>query len=266
MTYSYTQISQYLSCPRRYRHRYLDGWIEKDSRASMLFGRAFEKALAAFFLRQDPGQTLLKEWSAFRELHLDYGNSDSWERMFQRGVTLLERFAQDGRVRIRRPRQNLQIKWTRRLSGGNDFVAYIDAIGELDGRRAVIDWKTTSARYPESPDGLLGLDSQLACYSWVTGEPEVAFVVFVRKHFPEIQYLRTTITDQQRQEFGILVENTIRRIASGEFLPHSGIRFPQNGCLSCPYLGLCLGNQTLIDAKIMRRPGEDLAWLDELHY
>ena len=25
MTYSYTQISQYLSCPRRYRHRYLDG-------------------------------------------------------------------------------------------------------------------------------------------------------------------------------------------------------------------------------------------------
>ena len=33
MTYSYTQISQYLSCPRRYRHRYLDGWQEKDTRA-----------------------------------------------------------------------------------------------------------------------------------------------------------------------------------------------------------------------------------------
>ena len=41
MTYSYTQISQYLSCPRRYRHRYLDGWQEKDTRAAMLFGRAF---------------------------------------------------------------------------------------------------------------------------------------------------------------------------------------------------------------------------------
>src|SRR4029077_14462648 len=26
-----TQISQYLSCPRRYRHRYLDGWREKDT-------------------------------------------------------------------------------------------------------------------------------------------------------------------------------------------------------------------------------------------
>ena len=30
MTYSYTQISQYLTCPRRYRHRYLDGWKEKE--------------------------------------------------------------------------------------------------------------------------------------------------------------------------------------------------------------------------------------------
>ena len=44
MIYSYTQISQYLSCPRRYKHRYLDGWKEKDTRAAMLFGRAFEQA------------------------------------------------------------------------------------------------------------------------------------------------------------------------------------------------------------------------------
>jgi hypothetical protein len=39
MTYSYTQISQYLTCPRRYRHRYIDGWKEEDTRAAMLFGR-----------------------------------------------------------------------------------------------------------------------------------------------------------------------------------------------------------------------------------
>ena len=51
MTYSYTQISQYLSCPRRYKHRYLDGWKETDTRAAMLFGRAFEQAIAAYFQR-----------------------------------------------------------------------------------------------------------------------------------------------------------------------------------------------------------------------
>ena len=35
MTYSYTQISQYLSCPRRYKHRYRDGWKETDTRAAI---------------------------------------------------------------------------------------------------------------------------------------------------------------------------------------------------------------------------------------
>ena len=48
MTYSFTQISQYLRCPRKYRYRYLDGWREKEDRGSMIFGRCFENALALF--------------------------------------------------------------------------------------------------------------------------------------------------------------------------------------------------------------------------
>ena len=46
MVYSYTQISQYLRCPRSYRYRYLDGWREKETRAAMVFGRCFENALS----------------------------------------------------------------------------------------------------------------------------------------------------------------------------------------------------------------------------
>ena len=63
MIYSYTQLSQYLACPRRYRYRYVEGWREKDTRAGMLFGRAFESALAAYFQRQDATEVLFKEWS-----------------------------------------------------------------------------------------------------------------------------------------------------------------------------------------------------------
>ena len=83
---------------------------------------------------------------------------------------MLERFAQDDRVRIRNPRRrNLQIKFSRPIGNGNEFVAYIDAIGQLDGERSVIDWKTTGARYPDQPEGLLALDPQLVCYSWING-------------------------------------------------------------------------------------------------
>ena len=78
----------------------------------------------------------------------------------------------------------------------------IDAIGELDGKRCLLEWKTTSSRYPEEPGGLLNLDPQLICYSWITSITDVAQIVFVRKRMVEIQYLRTTITDEQRHEFG----------------------------------------------------------------
>jgi hypothetical protein len=266
MTYSYTQISQYLTCPRRYRHRYLDGWQEKDTRAAMLFGRAFERAVAAYFLREDAAAVLYREWAGYQNQQLHYSKGDSWDRMLQQGIQLLDRFCQDDRIRIRQPRRNLQIKFTRKVSK-NDFVAYVDAIGNLDGTRCLIEWKTTSARYPEEPDGLLSLDPQLVCYSWMTGISEVAQVVFVRKRLVEVQYLRTTISDGQRNEFGHLVADTIGRTESAQFLPHSGIRFPQNPCSTCPYLGLCLGKQEMVHTRLVRRPGaENLGWLDELVY
>ncbi len=192
MTYSYTQISQYLTCPLRYRHRYLDGWKEKDTRAAMLFGRAFEQALGAYFRREDPGDVLFREWSAYKDQSLCFSNHDTWDRMLGQGIMLLTRFCQDDRVRIQHPRRNLQIKFNRSV-GGNEFVAYIDGIGTLDQTRCLLEWKTSSSRYPEKPEGLLALDPQLVCYSWMTGISEVAQVVFVRKRLVEVQYLRTTI-------------------------------------------------------------------------
>ena len=151
MTYSFTQISQYLSCPRRYRHRYLDGWREKDTRAAMLFGRAFEQALSAYFRREDSTAVLFGEWALHRDSPLQYSNGTTWDRMLQQGIQLIERFAQDDRVRVRQPRKNLQTKFTRSLPQGNDFVAYVDAIGRLDGVPCLLEWKTTSSRYPEEP-------------------------------------------------------------------------------------------------------------------
>jgi len=266
MTYSYTQISQYLSCPRRYRHRYLDGWKEKDRRAAMLFGRTFELALGAYFRHEDPGDVLFREWSAYKDQDLQFSHNDTWDRMLECGIMLLIRLCQEDRIHISQPHRDLQIKFQRQI-GKNEFVAYVDAIGELDGKLCLLEWKTSANRYCEEPEGLLALDPQLVCYSWMTGIADVAQVVFVRKRIVEIQYLRTRITEAQRQEFGRLVEGTIRRIESAEFLPHSGIRFPQNPCSSCPYVGLCLGRQEIIDVSLIRRPGaEDFGWLDELNY
>lgn len=265
MVYSYTQISRYLRCPRSYRYRYLDGWAEKGTKANMLFGRCFETALGAHFRGDDCTAVLFKEWGAYREASLDYANGDSWDKLVHQGVHLLEMFARDNRIRVPQPQKNLQLKMVRQLSNGSEFVGYIDAIGNLDGQRLLIDWKTTTSRYSEEPNGLLALDPQLICYSWLSGIPNVGLVVFVRKRLPEIQYLKASISQEQREEFGRLVTETVQQIEAGQFPPHSGIRFPMNGCTSCAHLGLCLGTQPLIDSKLLRQPGaSDLDWLDEL--
>jgi hypothetical protein len=159
----------------------------------------------------------------------------------------------------------LQKKIVRKLRSGNEFVAYVDAIGQLDGTRRLLEWKTTSARYPDQPEGLTSLDLQLVCYSWITGIPDVAIVAFVRKRVPEIQYLLASISEEQRKEFGELVDATSRQIETAQFPAHPGIRFPQNGCVSCAHLGLCLGNESLSGNKLIRQPGAaDLDWIDVL--
>ena len=93
---------------------------------------------------------LHREWGAFRDTPFEYKKGETWDRLVHQGVHLLERFAQDNRIRIPQPQQNLQIKVVRELPNANQFVAYIDAIGELDGVRCLMDWKTTTSRYPEA--------------------------------------------------------------------------------------------------------------------
>ena len=84
--------------------------------------------------------------------------------------------------RSRQPRRNLQIKFNRPVAGKNDFVAYIDAIGKLDGTRCLTGVEDLLEPIPGRACRVCWrLDPQLVCYSWMTGISEVAQIVFVRK-------------------------------------------------------------------------------------
>jgi hypothetical protein len=264
MNFSYTQISRYLSCPKSYRYRYIEGWNEKQTRAQMAFGRAFEIALGAFFRREDSSAALYDAWHEEQKNLLLFGLRDSSNRMLQQGISLLNLFAQSDRVQIAQPRSNLQVKFAKTLENADEFIAYVDAIGTVDGRRCIIDWKTTSQRYSEEPRGLLSLDPQLICYSWMTGITDAALIVFVRKNLPEIQYLHTHISEEARSNYASLVKQTVASIKKWQFPAHSGVRFPSNPCTGCSFLGLCLGNPQIAEKGLVQEPGGDLGWLDEL--
>ncbi len=98
----------------------------------MVFGRCFENALVAYFRGEDCTAALFKEWTAHRDASFQYRKGESWDRMLHQGVHLLHRFAQDDRIKIPHPAENTQIKLTKTLPNGNEFVSYIDAIGKLE--------------------------------------------------------------------------------------------------------------------------------------
>src|SRR5260370_42462381 len=100
----------------------------------------------------------------------------------------------------------------------------------------------------------------------MTGTDEVAQIVFAPKRLLEVQYLRATITEEQRQEWAALVGDTVPRIDSGVFRPHSGIRFQQNPCTTCPFNALCPHNANLIETALRRNAASDRGLFGEFVY
>jgi len=108
---------------RQYRYRYLDAWCEKEDKAAMIFGRCFESALSAYFAGEDSTARFYQEWRKYQDASLAYPKNDSWDRPYHQGIHLLERFTQDDRVRVARPKENLQVEVARSLQSGSQFLS-----------------------------------------------------------------------------------------------------------------------------------------------
>ena len=250
---SYTQLSAYLQCPLRYKYHYLDGWTEREDKASLVFGRIFQTVVEAQFLVPDSVRFFTEHWQPVRKLSLEYAPGDSWEKMLAQGQELLTRFQQDERVQIEDGRTDFQIKYRRVLPlSDRHFLAYLDAVGWVDGIHCLIEWKTSTQAYPDHFPRLLELDPQLVCYSWAAQKQEVCLVNFVRKKQPEIQYLHARVRQRQWRAFAQTLDLVVSEMEAGHFYPRSGIRYPNNQCLNCAYLGLCLRKKALVEEKLVK--------------
>ena len=176
MVYSYTQISQYLRCPRSYRYRYLDGWRKKKTRGLWLLAAVLRMLSELTSGKRTVRGAFQGMGGAIRDAPFE------WEKGADLGSVGASGSPSAAEIRAGRSGSHPQVRSIISRSNffqtlpGSDFVAYIDAIGAVDGMRCLIDWKTTTSRYPEGPEGLLSLYPQLICYSWITGIPEGAWL------------------------------------------------------------------------------------------
>ena len=194
MTYSYTQIAQYLRCPRSLPLSVSRRLAGEGQSGIPALRPCFEKALAAFFAGEDAPRYCSRNGAVYQEAQVEYSQGR------QLGADVPARSAA---ARTAGPRQPDPDRSTSAEHAGQAHPA---AFGRerlrglprcgrnSDGKPSLLEWKTTTARYPEEPEGLLALDPQLICYSWISGISDVAVVAFVRK-----THLRDSVSQDHDQ-------------------------------------------------------------------
>jgi hypothetical protein len=191
------------SCPKKYFWKRLQGWVEKDERAALSFGKAFESAIQFHHAQNFEQGTGINE---FRQIwvkekdnpEISYGEKEgSWGDLYKCGSELLALYE------IMRPRLPLdnavfQQKIVVPLFPGTEYdglehLSFLDIVAEPrwdhpllpkipengQPRKIICDIKSSSSRYFSDPR-LASLDRQLREYSWATGIETVCFLVGVK--------------------------------------------------------------------------------------
>ena len=70
-----------------------------------------------------------------------------------------------------------------------------------------------------------------------------------------IQYLKTSIDEEQRREFGQLVETAVEQIGPATFSRTAEFAFRKTDASAVPIWAFALGISRLMDSKLIRRAG-----------
>ncbi len=243
---SHSKIDKYLTCPEKYRLYYLEGWRPRFPPANLVFGQAVHQSLAKFFKEtSDPIQCFQRYWLDVKEVDLGFSNRQTWNILYERGQALLEKFVQEESQHITNIEASEEVF---ELSISNldlPFIGIIDLIAEVDGNRAVIDFKTSGTSYL---DYEANLSDQLTAYN--LARPDIsrcALCVLVKTKEPKIEWHITTRTGNQMSEYLSKVDYVAHEIELNHFYKRPG-----RWCSYCDFLPICLGNYKQIEDTLMQ--------------
>jgi putative RecB family exonuclease len=247
--FSYTRIQKYLTCPEQYRLHYVEKLRPKIESASLVFGSVMHLALAEYFRRSvDPVKTFLQDWDALKDVHLRFSKKESWARLRESGQGLLAKFMAEEAQKIT---QVFSVERVSTLGLSNlalPFVAIIDLVAEMDGKRTLVEFKTAISDFEHFEVALL---DQLTAYKLAEPEVEqIAICVFLKTKAPKIRWHRTDRNPQQVTEYLEKAELVTQQIAQGIFYKRIG-----KWCRQCDFLSLCLGNKT--QARALLTPSQN---------
>jgi len=228
---SASSIRDFLTCPFKGKLAHIDRLRLARQKAILVFGTAIHYSIQKYYeVSELPEGTFQNVWV---EDDYIYSNGDSYESLRDCGVDLLRKFP----VHPDTPKNPHSIEKMRycEVGGVVPFWSVIDFTGNQG--KLLLDWKTSSSKYPEHK---AKLDLQLTAYAYVLAVTErfpekVGFGVFIKKKDPEIQYLFAKRTKEDLREFEKLCEKVWNDVQDGYFP-----KIPGNHCSMCDYVPICL--------------------------
>ena len=188
---SSSSLDTYRLCRRKFKLSRIDGWRQKEKKASKEFGKCVESAVRYY---HDNGLKSGEAVTEFQRLWAKYidqtdltftDQETDWKTLNTMGQEMMKLYEITlPTLPIKNPKfqlQYLKSLWPGDPTYGDlQFMAYVDLLSTLeDGTRIVVDIKTAKSMLDITP-GMMSLDGQLRKYAWVSGIRDVAFLNFVK--------------------------------------------------------------------------------------
>ena len=233
---SYSRINRYLHCPEQYRLYYVENLRPRSPSASLVFGQILHQALAFFFQKQgDAVAFFQKAWGEAKHVELKYSQRESWQKLQARGPALLEKFFREEVPRLENVTASEKVFELNITSLDLPFIGVIDLIADLDGKRTVVDFKTSGSAYE---DHEAVLSDQLTAYQLAEPDAEqTALCVLIKTKEPKIEWHLAKREGSQLLEFLSKAELIAHEIAAGHFYKRPG-----KWCSWCDYQPVCTGD------------------------
>lgn len=244
--WSHSRVQKYLACPEQYRLYYVEGLRSRIPSANLVFGQVVHQALAQLFQTgSDPAAFFTESWENLKQIELSFGFRESWEKLAGIGRALLEKFAQE---ELHRFGKVIAVEKSFTLSVttlGAPFVGIIDFVGEVHGKRTILDFKTSASTYA-THEAILS--DQLTAYE--LAEPEVdqaALCVLVKTKEPKIEWFFSRRSPEELSAYLDKVRMVAEDVTAGRFY-----RRPGKWCGYCDFLPVCVGDKARAQETLVR--------------
>lgn len=192
--HSYSSVSTYDYCPRRYYLERVEKWKDRnlEESAPAAFGVALERSLqAAHVFASANGdescqsqrtveeglREFNRQWEPFESAQLRYNRFDkNWNDMQSMGQNFVRMFCAAWPPPGFQMKADWQVLYRREFEK-SDFIGIADIVAYRDDDTPVVlDIKTSNRNMPRN----LSLDRQLRTYAWLSGIWEAGFLWFHR--------------------------------------------------------------------------------------